>query len=80
LVKAANSPICQPPEGGPASTTQYFGKGYPSLRQLRLARALGNRAAYGSICPKQTSDTARDSYGYVPALNALIDRIAVTLK
>ncbi|HET7543033.1 MAG TPA: hypothetical protein VFK05_24335 [Polyangiaceae bacterium] len=79
-VSAANSPLCQPPGGGPAGTTQYYGKGYPGLRQLRLARELGDRAAYGSICPKQTSDSARDSYGYVPALNALIDRIAVTLK
>ena len=56
-VIAANSPLCQPPSGGPPETTQYFGKGYPGLRQLRVARALGARAAYGSICPKQTSDS-----------------------
>jgi hypothetical protein len=79
-VIAANSPLCQPPSGGPPETTQYFGKGYPGLRQLRVARALGARAAYGSICPKQTSDSSSQTYGYVPALNALIDRIAVTLK
>jgi len=79
-VIAENSPVCQPPGGGIAGTTQYYGKGYPGLRQLRMARALGERAAYGSICPKQTNDTTLDSYGYIPALNALIDRIAVTLK
>ena len=79
-VIAANSPLCQPPSGGPPETTQYFGEGYPGLRQLRVARALGARSAYGSICPKQTSDSTSDTYGYIPALNALIDRIAVTLK
>ena len=80
FVTAANSPLCQPPGGGAPATTQYFGKGYPGARQLRVAHALGERSAYASVCPKDTSDPASQGYGYVPALNALIDRIAVTLK
>jgi hypothetical protein len=79
-VVAANSPVCQPPTGGPAGTTQYFGRGYPGSRELRFGKALGARTAASSICPKDTSDEASQSYGYVPALNALVDRIAVTLK
>jgi len=79
-VTAANSPVCQPPTGGPAGTTQYFGRGYPGSRELRFGKALGVRTAAASICPKDTSDEASQNYGYVPALNALVDRIAVTLK
>ncbi len=80
FVTVANSPLCQQYSGGPASTTQYFGKGYPGTRQLRVAHALGERSAYASVCPKDASDEFSQNYGYVPALNALIDRIAVTLE
>ena len=79
-VLAANSPVCQPPAGGPPNTTQYFGKAYPGARELRFGKALGERTAAASICPKDTSDETSQNYGYVPALNALVDRIAVTLK
>ena len=79
-IVAYNSPACQPPKGGPASTTQYFGRAYPGTRQLLLARALGNRATPASICPKDAKTQSSANYGYVPALNALVDRIAVTLK
>ena len=79
-VESTNSPVCQPPSGGPAGTTQYFGRGYPGARELTFGKALGVRTAVGSICPKNTSDESSVNYGYVPALNALIDRIAVTLK
>jgi hypothetical protein len=79
-VTAANSPLCQPPGGGAASTTQYYAEGYPGIRQLVFAQALGNRAAPASICPKVTSPASSASYGYLPALNALVDRIAVTLE
>jgi hypothetical protein len=79
-VVASNSPVCQPPTGGPAGTTQYFGRAYPGSRELRFGKALGVRTAAASICPKNTSDDASQSYGYVPALNALVDRIGVTLK
>ncbi len=79
-VVAVNSPVCQPPAGGPPGTTQYFGRAYPGSRELQFGRALGARTAPASICPKNTSDDASQSYGYVPALSSLIDRIAVTLK
>jgi hypothetical protein len=78
-ITASNSPLCQPPTGGPASTTQYYGQANPSTRELLFAHTLGARAAPASICPKQTSGTG-PNYGYVPALDALANRIAVTLK
>ena len=77
---AANSPLCQAPAGGPSGSTQYFAKGYPGTRQLLLARTLGSRAAPASICPKDAKVESSQSFGYVPALNALVNRLAVTLK
>jgi hypothetical protein len=80
LLVQRNSPVCQPPAGGPASSTEYFGRGYPGTRELEFARALGDRATPASICPAQLTAPAGANFGYVPALNALADRIAVTLK
>jgi hypothetical protein len=79
-VTMANSPLCQPQGGGTAGTTQYFGKGYPGSRELSLAQQLGSRAAPASICPKTLSDATSPDYAYNPAFNALLGRIAVTLK
>ena len=79
-VSAANSPICQPPAGGPAGTTQYYAKGYPGARELRLAQLLGERAVPASICPKTLTDATSADYAYLPAFNALLARIATTLK
>ncbi|MET0791940.1 MAG: hypothetical protein ABW061_10500, partial [Polyangiaceae bacterium] len=79
-VVAVNSPVCQPPAGGPPGTTQYFGRAYPGARELRFGQALGARTAVASICPKDALNEDSQSYGYVPALNALIERIALTLE
>ena len=79
-VVASNSPLCQPPAGGAASTTQYYGKGYPGARELTFAQALGSRAVAGSICPKTLTDAASADYAYTPALSVLVGRIATTLK
>jgi hypothetical protein len=75
-----NSPLCQPPGGGLPQTTQYFGKGYPGVRELQVARALGARAVPTSICAWNVADTASDAYAYKPALSSFADRIEVTLK
>jgi hypothetical protein len=79
-VTAANSPLCQPPSGGAAGNTQYFAKGDPGARELTVARALGNRAVPASVCPRVSSPVTSPSFGYVPALNALVTRIGATLK
>lgn len=79
-VKAKRSPLCQPPEGGAATTTQYFGRGYPGTRELTFGKQLGARAVPASICPRTLTDTASPDYAYKPAFNALITRIGATLK
>ena len=79
-VTAANSPLCQPPAGGPANSTQYYGKGYPGARELSFAQLLGARAVPASICPTNLVDDSSADFAYRPAFSALISRIAVTLK
>jgi hypothetical protein len=79
-VVVANSPLCQPPAGGPATTTQYFAKGYPGTRALKFAQLLGARAVPASICPKTLTDTSSPDYAYNPAFSALIRRIGTTIE
>jgi hypothetical protein len=79
-VVATNSPLCQPPAGGAAGSTQYYGKGYPGARELGFAQLLGARAVPASICPKTLTDLNSADYAYRPAFSALIGRLAVTLK
>jgi len=78
-VTTANSPVCQPPTGGPAGTTQYYAKAYPGLRELSVAHALGDRGVATSICPK-TLDATDPQFGYAPAFDALLRRVSAALK
>jgi hypothetical protein len=82
-VVAANSPLCQPPAGGPAGTTQYFAKAYPGVRELQVLKDFGANAIVASICPKVTASAnpASDpSYGYNPAVTAVIERLKAALQ
>lgn len=77
-----NRPLCQEPSSGmPAGTTQYFGKAYPGTRILQVLRDFGRNSIVGSICPKITTGDLDDpDYGYNPAVQAIVDRLAETLK
>jgi hypothetical protein len=73
---AAQNPLCQPPEGGPGGTTQYFAKAYPSIRQLDVLRRHGNNAVAASICPKRSAGEPDEvGFGYRPAVAGLIKRL-----
>lgn len=81
LVDASlNRPVCNPPGGGAAGITQYYGKAYPGLRPLAVAKELGRRAVLGSVCARNTQDETGPDYGYRPVFGALGRRIADTLK
>jgi hypothetical protein len=73
-----NRPLCQPPTGGPAGTTQYFGKAYPGLRPLEVLRGIGDSAIVASICPKVLTP-GEPGYGYQPAVDAIVDRMTIVL-
>jgi hypothetical protein len=74
-----NRSLCNPPAGGTATTTQYYGKAYPALRELEVAQKLGRRTVLGSVCSTNTQDDSRTDYGYRPVFGALGQRIASTL-
>jgi hypothetical protein len=72
---SANLAVCQPPTGGAATTTQYFGKAYPGIRHLEVARELADRAVVSSICARNTTSSSRDDYGFLPAMRAIQTRL-----
>ena len=67
--------LCQDSSGS-YSTTQGFAKAYPGLRQLAVARDLGEQGIPASICAKTLSGSKESSaFGYNAAVEALIGRI-----
>lgn len=75
-----NRPLCQPPNGGAAATTQHFAKAYPGLRHLQVLKEFGANSVVASICPKIAQDKTKPDYGYNPAVKAIIDRLKEALK
>jgi hypothetical protein len=66
------SPVCAPDD----PNVQVKGKAYPTVRELWVARELGDHAVVASLCPKQLTRPADDDYGYRPAARAIVDRLA----
>jgi hypothetical protein len=69
-----NRPLC-------SGTTQTHAKAYPSVRQLRVLKEFGDltgNAIPASICPK-TLDVNSASYGYVPAVGAIVQSLKSVL-
>ena len=72
-------PLCRNPTTGEYGLTQYFAKAYPGVRELSVLQGIDNQAIVASICPK-VLDPNDPSYGYAPAVQAIIDRLAITLN
>jgi hypothetical protein len=69
-----------------APTTQDFAKAYPTIRELLLAKLLGdvdgaNQGVVSSLCPIHTvASNANDPlYGYRPAMSAIVSRLQKSL-
>ena len=62
-----NPPLCA------ADGSQTRGKAYPTIRELRVAQALGERGVIGSICPTDAT------LGYVSTMQILADRLTPRL-
>jgi hypothetical protein len=77
---AFNRPLCQPPGGGAAGTTQSFAKAYPGTRHLEVLKQFKDNSIVASICPKIVDDKTKADYGYNPAVKAIIDRLKDALK
>lgn len=72
-----NPPLCGP-SPDPNVGVQTHGRALPSLRPLRVAKALGQGAVVGSICPVKPRHLRPDdpSTGYRPFFHGLADRMA----
>ncbi len=75
------NPLCQVSGSTASVTTQYWGKAYPSLRQLEVLRAVGPLAVPASICASVTGeDRTHPDWGYAPAARAMIERLEGILE
>jgi hypothetical protein len=76
--------LCYPGVVGPpvcsGSTTQSRARAVPSIRHLRVAKGLMDRAIVGAVCPTQTADATREDFGYWPTLLQLEARVGQRLR
>jgi len=74
-------PLCKPP-GSLASTAptndQFWGKAYPAKRILQVLEGFGDNSIVASICPKIVDEPSSPYFGYGPALDAVVERLAGT--
>jgi hypothetical protein len=65
------NPLCQAPDGS-YTNVQRFAKSLPSVRQLLVMRDLGAQAVPASICAPDVDDPAQPTFGYRPAIDAVL--------
>jgi hypothetical protein len=71
-------PLCRKTPTSSPEGAQYWGKAYPGLRVLQVLHGVRPaNAIVASICPKVSVDGA--SFGYNPAVTAIVDRFIVNL-
>lgn len=64
-----NQPLCG------QGNQQVKAKAYPTTREFQVVRALGDQGVISSLCPIQLTDPTAPTYGYRPAVAAIIDRL-----
>lgn len=70
-------PVCDPQ----TPTRQLYAKAYPTIRELLLAKLMGQKqGVVASICPQNTTDKSSPFYGYRPAVALLVDRLKTALN
>jgi len=60
------------------TTQQDSAKAYPTIRELLLAKLMGQQGIVSSLCPIHTMDNATKNdplFGYRPAMNAIVNRL-----
>ncbi len=66
-----DTPLCKPGALG----VQIKAKAYPTIRELLVARSLGEQGIPASLCPIQLTAPDREDYGYRPAVRRIVDRL-----
>jgi hypothetical protein len=67
-------------------TLQVYGKAYPSVREMVIAKAMStgksNQGIVSSLCPIHVTEqgTGDPLFGYRPAVNAIINRLKTSLS
>ncbi len=74
----ANNPLCQ--GGGTYTKMQQYAKAFPGTRELQVLKDYGDNSIVASICPKITDNKGNPSYGYNPAVDAIIERLKEVLS
>jgi hypothetical protein len=74
------NPACQDPSSGSYGATQYLAKAYPGIRELQVLKGLGSQGIVASICAANLADPSATTYGYRPAIQAIVDRLRVPLR
>jgi hypothetical protein len=73
------NPICQEP-GGAYSNVQRFARALPSTRELRVLQGIGEQAVVASICAETVDDEGQSTFGYKPAVNAILHALQSRLR
>jgi hypothetical protein len=62
-------------------TQQDYAKAYPTIRELLVAKLLGDHGIVSSLCPIHVTEATPGDplYGYRPAIKAIVDRLATVL-
>ncbi len=68
------NPICQA-EDGSYGSTQRFARALPATRPLAVMKELGPQAVVASICADKVSSPVQPTFGYKPAVDALLRTI-----
>lgn len=76
--EGANNPLCQAPDGS-YGKVQYRAKAYPAPRILNVFKKMQSQSVVGSICAPQLTDSTRADYGYRPMIDALVERVRLSL-
>ncbi len=60
-------------------SSQIKGKAYPTIRELRVAKGLGQQSVVASLCAKNVTNQAAPDFGYNGAMRAIVARLKTAL-
>jgi hypothetical protein len=71
----SDAPLCDGPPTA-SGRKQIRAKAFPTVREFQVVRDLGDQGIAASLCPQETGNPASPTYGYNPAVKAIVDRLA----
>lgn len=77
--EAATDPLCQADDGS-YGTLRRYSAARPSVRVLEVLRDLGERGVPASICAEDAASSNLPSFGYRPAVDALLRTLRRRLR